>query len=214
MNDLLGSAVKYEEVHEVTRKRCGELAAYGMPTTQIADVVLISYEQAQAVTESPEYKNSYAKVVGDRAQQKIDLQEGWDAVEQKALKAVFETLEYNRDPHFSLMAARVANGAKRPKPGNEEHKVIDAEKAGATIVVLNMNRTYINNAKNDGGEIDIIARETREIPAKRIDMMTPKVVENMLRPPPEVAPIPIDDYRRGAIEHAINKAGLKFDSDE
>lgn len=206
--------VSYEEVDPVTRKRCGELAAYGMPTTQIADVVLITYAQANAIVESVEYKEAFAKVAQDRAQRKIDLEDGWDAVEERALSAVLQTLEFNRDPHFSLMAARVANNAKRHKVGNEEHKVIDVEKVGSTVVVLNMNRTYINNAKGETGELNVVTRDITQIPEKRIDMMSPKVVEHMLRPPTEITAVPLDEYRRGALEHAINKAGLKFGDDE
>lgn len=197
----------WDELDAVTQSRCGELAAYGMLDTQIADILLISTVQVSAVKESPRFREAQAKVLRERAQRAIDLNEGWDMVEERALTQVFETLNYNRDPNFALMAARVANNAKRASQSKPEAQVIDPAKVGTTVV-LNMNKVYINASTKDNMlNITPNTTEQKGLPQKRNDMLAPKAVEALLNPP---STSKVDELYVEAFGNALDIAGVKL----
>lgn len=166
----------------VTRRRVAALAAFGLLDQQIADVQLLTVEQVIVCKKCDEYIEAYAKSVNERMQMQMDLAEGWDAVEERALSQVYQTLEYNRNPQFALLAARIANQAKRSQSQGQDQRVIDNAPVN-NVITLNLNKVYINNVQKS--EIPIVNQEKRalaDIPKKRFDVPNPKQVENLLSP--------------------------------
>lgn len=191
----------------ISRARCGTLAAHGLTSSQIADTLLLSLEQVKACEQSPEYKKKYAETAEDVIQRQIDMDEGWDVVESKAIAAVIETLEFNRDPKYALFAAKAANSAKRRSRNQVENpRVIDAQtgETGPRVISITMNKTYINNAAGsaEGSVIDIASRQAEQ-PKKRMDLPSPKLVENLLAP---VRAKPQTLFSE--LEEAMNLAGV------
>lgn len=176
----------WEGVDVATRARAGSLAAHGLTDVAIADVLLLSLEQVKSCRESEEFKVKYAEVAKEQIDRQIDLAEGWDAVEEKAVQAVLESLQYNRDPKYALAAANVANKAERRKQIRDTAPAIDASKAagGTNIIVLKLNQNFITSQRGDESAkiIDVTPIDKSLIPRKQVDLPTPKAVEEFLAP--------------------------------
>lgn len=193
-------------VDAVTRARVGSLAARGITDSQIADVLLLSVEQVMACRGTEEYKKKYAEVAEEAIQAQIDRDEGWDAIETKALEVVMQTLAYNRDPRFALSAAALANKASR-KVNETGPKVIDNSRQTTNVIVLNLNKTYVNKVSESGvGGSRPITIDQK----KRSDLPSPKSVEELLAPvQTTVRRVPKTD-----LEEEFERAGVVFPKDE
>lgn len=176
----------YETVDVTSRVRAGSLAAHGLTDQAISEVLLLTLEQVRSCRECDEFKKKYAEVAEDQIQKQLDLAEGWDAVEESAVKQVLQTLEYNRDPKFALAAANVANKAERRKQTRDKAPALDASKVagGAQIIVLKLNQNFINNQRDgdDAKLIDVTTFDKNNIPRKQVDLPSPKAVEEFLSP--------------------------------
>lgn len=167
----------------VTRARAGSLAAHGLSDQQIADILLLSIEQIGAARNTDEYKKKYAAIAEEEIQKQIDLADGWDGVEEKAIAQVLETLVYNRDPKFALLAAHTANKAIRRKANNQP-KVVDGSAPVNNVITLNLNKTYVTNITSGeagGNTIDVTPRP-ENTQRKISDLPSPKSVEELLAP--------------------------------
>lgn len=176
----------WETVDVTSRVRAGSLAAHGLTDQAISEVLLLTLEQVRSCRECDEFKKKYAEVAEDQIQKQLDLAEGWDAVEESAVKQVLQTLEYNRDPKFALAAANVANKAERRKQTRDKAPALDASKVagGAQIIVLKLNQNFINNQRDgdDAKLIDVTTFDKNNIPRKQVDLPSPKAVEEFLSP--------------------------------
>lgn len=197
----------WQDIDKVTRSRVGELSAYGLVDTQIADILLISLEQIASIKECEDFRAAQAKVLSERARRSIDLSDGWDGIEERALTAVYQSLEYNRDPTFALAAAKIANQAKRNTPAQQQ-QTIDASKVGTTVI-LNMNKIYVDKSTENNSLNIVTGDYTKQIPQKRLDLLSPKSVHELLKPLDITAPI--DDLRVEVLGIALEKAGVKLD---
>ena len=198
--------VVLHEVDDATCRKAGTLAAYGLTDRAIADALLLSQEQTAYARQSEPFKISFSKQSSERAQRLIDLEEGWNALEERALSTVLETLKFNRDPRFALQAAFTANKANRRTPG-ANGRVIDAAKAG-NIIVLTMNQGYVEKAQVNAGVIDVNTREqeVRQIPKRQHDVLTPQKVTDLL--------VPKNSRRISAtdeLQQQLDAAGVSFD---
>ena len=196
----------------ITRQRAGNLAAYGFIDTQIADTLLLNMDQVAAVMQTPEFHEAKSKALAERTQRQIDLEEGWDAVEEKALASILETLQYNRDPRFALGAAAIANKAVRRTPGGNG-KVINAAKAG-NVIVLQMNNKFVQKVQQqseDGEVVDVSPRPVTQIPKKRSDVPTPNAVSTLLGI--VTANKMAEEVTVDATAEALRLAGIDFTGD-
>lgn len=169
----------------VTRVRAGSLSAHNLSDRQIADTLLLSDEQIRLVRESPEFKAKYAEVAEEVIERQIEMDEGWDAVENKAVAQILQTLEYNRDPKYALFAAKTANLAKRRARHEDPRLTINAAHQETNIIVLNLNKKFVDKVSNEAktsGIIDITPKQIDTQPRKRVDLPSPAQVENVLSP--------------------------------
>ena len=164
------------EVDRETAARIGNLAAYGLSDRDICDALLLSHEQITFARGMAEFKEAFAKQLADRQQQAIDLEEGWNLVEEKSLASVLDALRQRHDPRFALHAAYIANRAQR-RTAAKIGRVIDASKAGNTIV-LSLNKTYVNTTN----AIQITEQKINvtTLPKKQSDILTPQRVSQLL----------------------------------
>lgn len=166
---------------DITCRRIGTLVAYGFSDLQVGDALLVTQEQVEWAREQEAYKKSHAQYAAERLQRQMDVSDGWDAVEERAVEAVLQTLEYNRDPLYALSAAKIANQARRHHQGGVSGRILDTRDKGR-VIVLQMNKTYIDN-RAQGEQLSITAREHgRELVKKRSDMPSPKAVSELLSP--------------------------------
>lgn len=202
-----------ERVDETTRARCGALAARGLTDQQIADILLLTYDQVVAVRDTAEFKNKYAAEADRAIQDQIDRDEGWDALESLALENLLSTMKFNRDPKFSLLAAKFANNAERRARNTGPAKVIGSGEEGKTtttnVVFLQLNKVY---ATQENNTIDVNARP-KQIPLKQSDIPAPKLVDEILAPAKQEAgfvkrgKVSVDD-----VEQMAKNMGVIFDN--
>jgi hypothetical protein len=193
-----------------TRERVGELMAYGVLETQVADALLLDVSMVVAIKESPEYKRAFSRVSSEKMQLRIDVERGWDAVEERALENVLKSLNNARDPNFSLAAARVANVAKRRVAAEAPPRVLDAEK-GANIIVLEMNRTYIQATQREGRNvIDVTPPQQGQIEQKKTDLIPPGQLEKLLgQPKAKKSTRDISDLQAEMVGNVLARMGIK-----
>ena len=194
-----------ETVDAVTRARCASLSAHGISDRQIADVLLLTIEQVVAVKGTEEYITKYAEEAETAIKAQIDRDEGWDAVEQAALNSVREALKYNRDPKYALSAAALANKAERRTGQSKGPHVIDNSGQTTNVIVLNLNRNYVNKTQTD--MVDVTPKVIDQ-PRKRSDLPSPKMVEQLLAP---VLTSPKKELSE--LEQAFQNAGVVFDNE-
>lgn len=167
-----------------TRKRVGSLSAHGLLDQQIADALLLTLDQVLATKQTVEFREQFAKVANEEIEKQIDLAEGWDRVEEKALASVLDTLEYSKNPDYALKAAVYANKAERRKNNNKDTThVIDNSKTINNIVVLQLNKGYLNKLSDNSSEglVDVTPRPA--LTQKKVsDLPSPKAVEALLAP--------------------------------
>jgi len=226
MNELPSSLGGNEEnkeplwktVDEATRTRAGSLAAHGLNDYQLVDVLLLTYEQVISVKESVEYRAKYAEVADAAITQQLTMAEGWDAIEEEAIKKILTTMQYNSDPKYALAAAQIANKAERRRRIKDTAPVIDASKAGGNttnVIILKMNRNFIS--VQEGNEntrtIDAQVVNKNDVPRKLSDLPNPKQVEEILSKKEPVAEIVTRPKRAilKEIEKYMDVSGVAID---
>jgi hypothetical protein len=174
--------VSEDDLEIKLRRKAGVLAAFGLADKTIADTLFVSLEQVAAIKETHEFKQSCAKQTEERTQRLIDLEQGWDGIEEASTAQVLHHLMHSRDPEFALRAAMVANRAQRRSPATLG-RVIDASNVG-NVITLTVNRNYvqnITNQENGGKKATVeIQGEVKEIPRKASDISSPKRLADLL----------------------------------
>lgn len=169
-------------VDRATCKKAGSLSAYGLGDRQIADALLLNEGQVAWAKSTQEFRDSFAVAAQSRAERAIELEEGWDALESRALATVLETIEHNRDPKFALHAAFVANKAARKSPSSAG-RVIDAAHSG-NVIMLQINQKFVTKIQTGETQatLDITPAGDRlvPLPKKSHDVPTPKKVGALL----------------------------------
>lgn len=198
-----------DEVDATTRARCGSLSARGLGDAQIADILLLSYEQVVSVHDTEEFKKKYHEEADRAIQDQIDRDEGWDAVEAESLAILLSGLKFNRDPKFALMAAKMANSAERRARNKIQPKVIgeDLPPGQTNIIVLQINKNY---AERDNSQIDITPRP-QSIPLKQSDVPAPKLVDQLLAPAKDRIGLINKDRDMTDIKTLFEQSGVVFD---
>lgn len=194
-------------ISAATCARAGALAVYGMADRAIADTLLISVEQVLLIRQSDEFKKAFATKAQERQQRLMDLEDGWDTVEEKALSAVLENLEYNRDPRYALLAARTANSATRRSPSSTG-RVIDARQSG-NVIVLTLNQNFIQKTavSPNAAVLDVTPAPARGENAKRqVDLPTPKRVSEMLQIGGKNRSQAADEIDQACIEAGVDRS--------
>lgn len=167
-----------ESVDAETRRRAANLCARGLTEMQISGVLLLSYEQVLAIKGTEEYKKKFSEEADRIIQEQFDRDEGWDAIETQSLEVLMQTLRFNKDPKFALLAAKTANTAERRSKNKSDPKILEAPAAGnqTNIIFLQLNKQY---SQREGNMIDVTARPV-QIPLKQSDIPSPKLVEEIL----------------------------------
>lgn len=168
------------EISAATCARAGSLACYGLSDRAIANSLLITIEQVAAIKATEPFKKAFSEKAQERQQRLMDLEDGWDTVEEKALAHVLQNLEYNCDPRYALLAARTANSATRRSP-SAGGRAIDATRAG-NVIVLSLNQNFINRtAVSPNAAVLDISPVQDDAAKRRVDLPTPKRVSEILQ---------------------------------
>lgn len=201
----------YDMVDEPSCARAGALEAYGFSESDIAATLVLSIEHIKFAKTTPAYQEMLKKKSIERAETQIDLTEGWDTFEKNSLAKAIQALEWNNDPKFAILAARVANQAKRPV-GSRGNATLDPNNAGR-VVHLSLNTKFVQRVTviNQGHPGDlpspindtIIEQTPQRAPVKKVNMPSPRQVTDLLAP---VRPL-LDRIKSDAIEAKFKAAG-------
>lgn len=197
---------EYELVDEITCARCGSLSAHGLSDEIIAKSLLLTPEQVVSARNSTAFKKKYAEEAEASIQLQIDLADGWNGVEEKAIAHVLETLTYNKDPKYALAAAAVANKAVRRNGNGANPLIVDGSSQTTNIIVLNLNKNYVQKS-GESKTVDITPRSATQ-PQRRSDLPTPKAVAELLAPVQMIKEEKLSD-----IERYFKEAGVVFDKE-
>ncbi len=134
-----------EEVEEVM-VIIGKHEVQGFDSKTISDLLGVTQEEVEAVREVQLYKNMLLLMKVEQSKGRINVDSGWDGLEEVALGRLFERVQLERDPEFLLKVAAVANKAQRRiRPNN----VLDPAAAG-TRIPLTLTRRTVERFSSDG----------------------------------------------------------------
>lgn len=196
--NIISPEISGVDLDEASCARAGALAAYQFGPQEICDVLQITAEQVLFAKGTVAYAEAFADKAREKAMQQIDISDGWDGVEANAIAKVLAALKHSEDPKYALLAAGLANKAKR-RTGMTA-RTIDANRVGG-IVHISLNQKFVTNVQNNGGQINVEngsqtgSRSERsdgpdtntragqpQLPKKIRDMPTPKQVTDLLAP--------------------------------
>lgn len=165
------------EFPKETVERVASLSAHGVPDEVVRKTLFLSKEDLLRLKHTEIFVFTKAQKLEDLQSNKLAISEGWDNVEALGLNRVRQVLETGlADPRFALMAAKMANTARRPlDPGN--HSNIDA---GGTIV-LHLAKSIREKIRegnmplaNPGTNNTKALKDTRVLPAANVDALLTK----------------------------------------
>jgi hypothetical protein len=186
----------------ITRRKVAALAAFGLEDKTIADALLLTVPAVELIKLTPEYLQAYSEKTNERLNRAMDVEEGWDAVEEAAIAKTMDALKYNADPRFALQAAAVANRAVRRTP--TAHKVLDASRSNA-MIILSMNKKYIDGVTTTEQSATIIVEgPATNAPKKRVDMPSPSRVAQLLSLTGAELGAPRNEMAEFAARHGID----------
>ena len=106
----------------------------GMDDDGVKEVIGCTSEELQEVLADPLYREVRLVIGTVQAQQTVGQTEGWDHLEQFALKNLAKRVEVSQDPDFLLRVAAVANKAQRRANAGRNEGILDpAQGRRATI---------------------------------------------------------------------------------
>lgn len=194
------------DVDVTTRARVGSLVAHGLLDHEICSALLLSPLQLDFCKTTLEYQAAYSKNVLEKAEQRHDIERGWDAVEERGIEVTLKHLLSSNDPKYALHAAMIASKAPR-RQTSQSNRIIDAN-GGAQTIILQMNPVYINRMAQGNKTINIEQRDpesAKQIPRKQVDIPAPRRVMELLTEQSSRDLEHVDEY-----EEQMRSAGINF----
>lgn len=127
--------------------RAASLEAHGFSVDAVARVLGVPETYFEAMQASPLYKELLATQLGKQVESNIRADEGWDKLEDQALKRLNEVMEQGFvQKEFALAVAKTANAATRRTKAAQ--RPLD-ERSGVRVV-LNLGSTFIQQIQQKG----------------------------------------------------------------
>lgn len=181
-----------EELTEAQRdlyEKIAKLSFQGVAEGQIALACGLKESDVLSIQGLEEYQKLAAPIVSEFVEAQITVNQGWDAVEEKALATVVTHLQHNKDPDFALRAAMVANKSVKRGAGNRHQQSPLAMQAGARVVI-NLETNFVQQI----GQMQTRKRDFSMITVeekKAVNMLSTADVNKMLDGPLELDPAAI-----------------------
>lgn len=157
--------------------------------SEILLVVGCAAEQFAEIQLDPDYVAMRAQVAQEKFNAIQNKNEGWDAVEERALENILTNLTWMKNPDYALKVAAVANRANRRTKSN--HNVTLSPEALGARIVINLNQQFVDRIQAMAP-----ARMAQRIDAKQTDVLPPQKVEQLLGEPQVTLP-EVHEYLKG-----------------
>ena len=161
-----------------TVERVASLSAHGVPDETIRRTLFLSKADLENLKHTESFVFAKGQKLEDLQSNKLAISEGWDNIEALGLRRVSQVLETGlADPRFALMAAKMANTARRPlDPGNR-----GSLDAGGTIV-LHLAKSIREKIREGTVPVQTIdeslpersLKETRVLPSSSVEVLLAK----------------------------------------
>lgn len=139
-----------ESVADALKKRVAQMAAYDISETEIAAATGLSIGRVSQLLATPELDSMKVAFAAEQFDKVQTLNDGWDTVEQLALRSTILAMNNNPDPDFALRVATVANRARRR--GTFHNRPIDGGQNGIRTVVT-LNRVTVDRLEQNFGAV-------------------------------------------------------------
>jgi hypothetical protein len=143
-------------------EKIAAMALHGFPQTAIAEACALSDGRISQIMSDPAYQAIYAAKAADAFEEQQLRNQGWDAVEDRALSVVVKNLEWNKDPEFALKAAMIANKANRRGSLPGAAPLYAAQAAGARVVI-NLQQKFVTKLTAPEDSSKTVNAEATEI---------------------------------------------------
>lgn len=165
---------------QLAYEQIAAMLTYGVPQKSIAEAMGLSEGRISQIVADPRFAEYKSNALAESLAKSKSLDDGWDAIEQMALGVVAENLKYNKDPEFALKAASLSNRASR----RGQNATINAPAAGERVV-LNLNQTFLGQLQElNACNTTVIEQKIDGMREKKqSDMLSPKALEALLKPP-------------------------------
>lgn len=152
----------------------------GVPQAQIGECVGLSQASISEIMQTDAFRSMLAVKQAEHYEKSKQYDDGWDAVENKALANLINGLAINPNPELALKAAVLANKAhRRVSPAN---RPLQATEAGARVFIQ-LNQTFAEQLQTIG--LKVISQGEMKVASVLSPTRVEKFIEQV--PPPPTA---------------------------
>ncbi len=164
-------------------QKIARMAAFEIPSVQIARAMGLTEGRVSQIVNSDEYKVVLASVSTEFFEQNQLLNDGWDSIEATSLNTLMTNLQWSNDPDFALRVAAVANKANRR--GSISNRMIDGQMGARAVFHLTANFIdKLNQINVTNGATEKATNGEDKTPSqKESDYMVPEKVEKLFMSP-------------------------------
>lgn len=134
----------------------------GLDGITIRETLGLTLQEWEELQRDEVYKSVLILLRAEHARTRVDTDVTYDALEELAVRRLYERVQHERDGDFLLKVAAVANRAQRR--GNGSSNVLDPS-AHALRVPLTLTRRVVNRLHSDGSQE---REETQQITSGRV----------------------------------------------
>lgn len=157
--------------------RIAKLTAKGVDDASLQQIFNISIAQLREVRKTAEYSAAFSASVENEVERPLSIDDAWDEIENKALKAAKDSIDF-MDADTALTMALRANKAKRRTRENE----IDDKSTSVNIKTVNI--AVPHSLMESLANINLSSEMQKMIDAnqqnKIVDMARPKRIDELM----------------------------------
>lgn len=159
--------------HALYKKIAG-MMALNCSQAEIARATSLTDGRISQIVNDAIFQEHFKEQAAELTEQQELINQGWDAVEEKAIAGVLAVLQWNKDPDYALRAAAVANKAQRR--GSDARQPLGVANAGPQVIV-NMPIAFLEKTS----ELQVTPSSDQDLPPKKqVSALRPSQVETML----------------------------------
>lgn len=168
-----------------TCERVASLLAHGVSEADVCATLFLGSDDLAEVRNTESFQVAYADDKRQLQDRQLSIAENWDNIEIKSQQGILQMLEMpmQRNPSILLAAARIANGAKRPRADGNR---IDVPTNTVVALVL----PTVLRKKISSGELPVVGSQSTKdeharlegLQLKQTDLLSPMAVHELLDP--------------------------------
>ncbi len=158
--------------------RVAKLTAQNVDDESLQRIFNLTIAELAEVRKNEEYEISYAGAVADQVERPLSIDDAWDEIEHKALKAAKSSIDYMDADSAMVMALRANKAKRRTRENDLEDKSTNVNIKTVNIAVPHALMESMANV-NLSKEMQKLIEANQA--AKIVDMARPKRIDELMQ---------------------------------